>query len=519
MSLRPAASFLIIAVVVSAIHWPVVTLPFFWDEAGYFVPIAHQLLTQGTYATPGVPNTGHPPTVMLAVAAAWWTLGDSPLVARSVMLAIASIGLLGVYKIARLFGSHGRAVSCAALCAVYPVSYSQSSLVQLDMSVAVCTIWTVYALIGGRVGLATVLCCVAAALKGTGFLNGFVVAAVLLLDRFQFGGRIFNAIPVAQILRRFILAPLVVVAGWMLLNKVVIGHWLGDSNVLNYNMVSTASSFRLLVISAANRVWHLSGHMGLWAITIPALPALWAGTRGWATVELKHRKLFVVAACVYFFYGLFFTIIGGAVLARYVLPATLIAIVCATIFISTYRPRLYWLTICFAACVFVSSNVIEPSYHTALEDGSMYLDFVQVHRDAAKHLENREGSAKVLTHWPATDELMRPYLGYVRRPLGVVQIESMSTDVLANATQSCPDCLIFDFNTGFIPSRRSYSPMEVLRSIGFWQQLQAPRLASESGTRLPLRPIKGYSVEAIFTEGSSFGIIWAPNAAHRGPEM
>ena len=41
--------------------------------------------------------------------------------------------------------------------------------------------------------------------------------------------------------------------------------------------------------------------------------------------------------------------------------------------------------------------------------------------------------ARVLTAWPASDELTRPFLGYVTRPMQVVRIENFALEELMGA--------------------------------------------------------------------------------------
>ena len=41
--------------------------------------------------------------------------------------------------------------------------------------------------------------------------------------------------------------------------------------------------------------------------------------------------------------------------------------------------------------------------------------------------------ARVLTAWPASDEITRPWLGYITRPMRVVRIENFSLDEMLSA--------------------------------------------------------------------------------------
>jgi len=85
--------------------------------------------------------------------------------------------------------------------------------------------------------------------------------------------------------------------------------------------------------------------------------------------------------------------------------------------------------ICFG---FVLGLVINPPYHFAPEDNLDYAAFVRLHQQAADYLEAHPPDGRVLTAWPASDELTKPYLGYVTKPIQVVAVENFSlTQIMA----------------------------------------------------------------------------------------
>jgi hypothetical protein len=125
-------------------------------------------------------------------------------------------------------------------------------------------------------------------------------------------------------------------------------------------------------------------------------------------------------------------LIGGAVLARYMLPAVpLVIILC----VSTLRRRLrHWpIAIACVALAFVVGWFWNPHYGFSPEDNLAYRDYVILHENAERFLEARYPMARVLTAWPASDELTRPWLGYTTRPMRVVRIENFSLDEVLSA--------------------------------------------------------------------------------------
>jgi hypothetical protein len=131
-------------------------------------------------------------------------------------------------------------------------------------------------------------------------------------------------------------------------------------------------------------------------------------------------------------YVMAMALIGGAVLARYVLPAVPLVIIIA---VSTLwrRLRLWYVAIAFIALFFVVGWFWNPPYGFSPEDNLAYRDYIFLHQDAERFLEARHPMARVLTAWPASDELTRPWLGYITRPMQVVRVEDFSLDEIFSA--------------------------------------------------------------------------------------
>jgi len=77
-----------------AIHLPYLTLPFFWDELGQFVPAALDLYHDGAWIPHSAAPNVHPPGVMALLALVWRAVGFSIMATRLTMLLLASAGTL-----------------------------------------------------------------------------------------------------------------------------------------------------------------------------------------------------------------------------------------------------------------------------------------------------------------------------------------------------------------------------------------------------------------------------------------
>src|SRR5215472_1003493 len=91
-----ATVFTVVFVGIFLLHAPLLQLPYFWDEAGYYAPAARDLLLTGSLIPHTSVSNAHPPLVMAWVALWWKGVGYAPLVARSAMLVAAAFSLLGL---------------------------------------------------------------------------------------------------------------------------------------------------------------------------------------------------------------------------------------------------------------------------------------------------------------------------------------------------------------------------------------------------------------------------------------
>src|SRR3954451_23851464 len=83
------------------LHLPLLRLPYFWDEAGYYIPAARDLFLQGQFIPSSTLSNAHPPLVMAWLAMAWKLFGYHAAVSRIAMLLISALTLVGVFRLAK----------------------------------------------------------------------------------------------------------------------------------------------------------------------------------------------------------------------------------------------------------------------------------------------------------------------------------------------------------------------------------------------------------------------------------
>jgi hypothetical protein len=127
-----------------------------------------------------------------------------------------------------------------------------------------------------------------------------------------------------------------------------------------------------------------------------------------------------------------FSVLGGALLCRYLLPMYPLVLVLA---VTTMQRRAPWWPglAALSATAFVAGIFINPPYGFAPEDNIAYAHIIRLHQAGIAQLEARYPGATVLSAWPVTDDLARPELGYVQDAWDVFAIDDFSAPQVARA--------------------------------------------------------------------------------------
>src|ERR1035441_5633120 len=142
---RPFPAWMIYPVIFVALyvsHFTLLGLPYFWDEAGYYIPAAWDFFRTGSLIPLTTLSNAHPPLPSFYLALWWKFSGYSPEVTREAVLLVAALGLLAVWRLAqRVSGSAMVAFWTVVLTGLYPIWFVQSTLAQADIFAAACTLW------------------------------------------------------------------------------------------------------------------------------------------------------------------------------------------------------------------------------------------------------------------------------------------------------------------------------------------------------------------------------------------
>ncbi len=410
-----------------ASHFTLLRLPYYWDEAGYYIPAAWDFFRTGSLIPITTLTNAHPPLPSIYLAL-WWKLsGFYPEVTREAVLMVAALGLLAVWRLAmRLVGVPSVAIWTVILTGLYPIWFAQSTLAHADIFAAACTLWgLVYALPDhDRKPWAAALWFAAAALsKETAIVIPLTLAFVCLLTSFHVHSRArFRLWREAAWLTSCVL-PL---AGWYAWHYAKTGFLFGNPEFLRYNAQANLEPLRLLA-AFGHRVLHLTAHMNLFVPALLTIAALLLNPKPGA--EGRARIGAPALWCILYLLvvnAVFFSVLGGALLCRYLLPMyPLLLLVAVTTF---YRRVPYWQGLAaFSAVAFIVGLFINPPYGFAPEDNLAYAHVIRLHEAGIAQLNKQFPGSTVLSAWPMTDELRRPELGYLKVPYDVYALEDFTS--------------------------------------------------------------------------------------------
>jgi 4-amino-4-deoxy-L-arabinose transferase-like glycosyltransferase len=418
-----------------ASHFTLLLLPYYWDEAGYYIPAAWDFFRTGSLIPVSTLTNAHPPLPSIYLALWWKVSGFFPEVTREAVLMVASLGLLGVWRLAhRVAGSGQVAFWTVVLTALYPIWFAQSTLAHADIFAAACTLWgLVYALPDrDRRPLVAALWFTAAALcKETAIAVPLTLAAMAMVAGFR-------ALPPARLRQwrdaGWLASSALPLAGWYLWHRAKTGFFFGNPEFLRYNAQANLEPARMLA-AFGHRLLHLAAHMNMFVPVLLTIAALMLSPK--LDAEGHDRPRISVPALWRMFFlllvnALLFSVLGGALLTRYLLPMYPLVLLVA---VSTFFRRVpYWQALAvLSAVAFVAGLFINPPYRFAPEDNLAYARVVRMHLAGIAQLNKRYPGSTVLSAWPVTDELTRPELGYLKAPYEVYRVEDFTSEQIDRA--------------------------------------------------------------------------------------
>lgn len=466
---RPLPLWMIFPLIFVAIflsHMALLRLPYYWDEAGYYIPAAYDFFRSGTLIPYSTLTNAHPPLPSIYLALWWKASGFLPAVTRTAVCFVAALALTAVWKLSiKLNGNPAVASWTTLLTGLYPIWFAQSTLAHADIFAAAATLWALVFVLPEterKPWAAAVLFSIAVLAKETAVVIPLALAAYALWEMPRTTGQSRRDLGKEILCYLFPLLPLI---AWYTYHRAKTGFIFGNPEYLRYNATSTLTILRVLA-AFGHRILHLTAHMNLYVPVLCTVAAMMLEPLKENDGILRNRISFAAQKKIYWLLlanAAAFSVLGGALLTRYLLPMyPLVLLVC----VSTFRRRVrYWYGLtALSAAAFLTGLFVNPPYRFAPEDNLAYKTVIQLHQQAAGQIAAHYSHARVLTAWPMSDELSKPELGYVKIPIRTLSIDNFSFPEIQKAAEE-PEL----YSAAVVFSTK-YDPPHLLLSLGSHSQ-------------------------------------------------
>jgi 4-amino-4-deoxy-L-arabinose transferase-like glycosyltransferase len=417
-------------------HYRLLRLPYFWDEAGYYIPAAWDFFRLGTLIPVTTVTNAHPPLPSILLAAWWHLSGYVVSGTRTLVCIVAAAALLGVFKLAKNLAGSAVAGVTVVLTAIYPIWFTQSTLAHADIFAAAFTLWGLAfyldraEYLGNRdTRLAALMFSLAALSKETAIVTPLALALweVVLLWRDRGDGVLRRVHMVWAI---GLASPILPLAAWYAYHYHRTGFVFGNPEFLRYNATANLDAYRI-ALCLWHRLLHLTTHMNMFVPVVCAIAAVFIPVPASAPPAIAKPQMKAIGV-VLVANWIAFSVLGGALLTRYLLPMyPLILLVCVAIW--KRHLRQWWALGVLSAAAFLAGIWINPPYAFAPEDNLTYRDMIVLHQHAVRFIDEKYPEATVLTAWPATSELNRPELEYTNRPIKTVAVQNFAMEEIQKA--------------------------------------------------------------------------------------
>jgi hypothetical protein len=373
--------------------------PPFWDALGCYVPLSRFIAVHGLDPTPYHALPMFRPPLLLIMFAALLRAGLGHTAMHLLVLAFAALAAVVTWPIARRLGDDDRAPALAtAICLVMPIFVAQAGLEQSDLPAAALAgfAWWL-ALDDRRLAFAVV--------ASLAMLTKESAHAILLPAAWLFGG--VGPMPLLTRVRRALpaLVPYVVLAGWLVVQRLLIGHLLfaGQAALIGISSLPSA-------------LYHTFIEGGRLLLTLLAFPVVRAA---WRTREAPRSRAIVATAAVVVWLPLAFP----AGLPRYMIVSLPLHCALAALgLVSLARSRQAIATLALVAALVVLwwAPTLDSRSEWHLESNLRYRSVLAIERAAVDELANAHARA-VIAPFPFFVALPGdPSDGWTRQPIPAV---------------------------------------------------------------------------------------------------
>lgn len=427
--------FLGILILVTVGFWiPTVTLPYWWDSAGFIMQQAHQYaLTNFSPLISSFSDFAHPPLLSIMIALFWRVFGESLAVSHIVYLPFVLLAVFSTYFLGKeLF--QDRIVgpilgfTTAVLLLFTPVFLAQVGIIYLEIPSTAFAVTSYLFFLKKRYVLFALSASMMVLMKEYML---FIVLLFLFIYLYRVLKNRKNSKSISLEKKNilFQIIPFIVMSAWLLLHKISTGWWIvmpgrsiGDSGGYSINFLQLVSVFSFLFLSQ----WRV---LLLLILLSCLVGSYFFSERIWK----RQQRFWSIEKLPLFFIPIFYLFFFGKTefLARYsliVLPffylLSLLALL--NVFsVSGLKKKFSALVVVFVVCLYGFFTQWDlhrqiKSYHfSPLEENLEYRDIIFLGRQVSSYMTQNYHDKAIYSSFPFTYMLSMPYQGFIDDPLRI----------------------------------------------------------------------------------------------------
>ena len=463
-----------IVLLVFLLKYPVLSLPYYWDELIFNIPNAISL-AESNFNPFAVPTLNHTFLLHLIIALLFKITNYSISFAHALNFILAGIAMFFTYKVGEKIQNKRLGIIASILLFFTPLFFSQSGLLHHAIALTAFTMMTLYFFMNNNKTLTIISASILALTQETGILVTVGIIIDLIIEKG------FNKRTIKQSLIYAIPAYLLVL--WVLLNIFLQGWFLSPiavgaaSNISplgwlfvfikilkviffdNYRWIIT--TITLLILAKNNlklnkkivtsliisiifiillnftgplsSIINNSGYFKHGKEYIDLLKAFSLLFGIWLFLvitsfknikeDIKENKLLYIILSITL---IFFSFFHGT--ERYVLPAMPIYLLLTFKIINKSLNKKTYIIAAVMVVLFITLYSPVKGFNGGMENNMEYSEFVKAHLDASSYIETNYPNAVVLVPFKSHQnyELSDPRLGYVKKPIKLINPRNLS---------------------------------------------------------------------------------------------
>jgi hypothetical protein len=163
--------------------------------------------------------------------------------------------------------------------------------------------------------------------------------------------------------------------------------------------------------------------------------------RAWPRMPVFHTRPWRIAGAFAALHILVVSLLGGAVLERYLLPVLPILYIAFAVSLRALLPARRALALFALLACLIAANFVNPVYPFPFENNLAFVSFVQLEQEAAAAIE-AHGDHVTATPFPMADALQNPDFGFVRRRRIVFGLTGFDQAEIERAKAQRPDAVV-----------------------------------------------------------------------------